>query len=61
MDYSNTDTLSDFVRQETQSLPFAPLPLHYVAVSKLLLEQYVIVLTLVPLKTFLPLHEFVLC
>lgn len=54
----NTDALSEFVRQETQSLPFAPLPLHYVAVSKLLLEQYVLVLTLVPLKTFLHLHEF---
>lgn len=36
------DALTEYLRQETSQLPFAPLPLHYVAVAKLLLEKYVL-------------------
>lgn len=39
--FSWVDALTEYVRQETTSLPFAPLPLHYVAIAKLLLEQCV--------------------
>ncbi|WFD38629.1 DNA replication protein psf2 [Malassezia japonica] len=38
-DWLSVDALTEYVRQETTSLPFAPLPLHYVAIAKLLLEQ----------------------
>lgn len=33
------DALLEHLRQETTSLPFAPLPLHYIAIAKLLLEH----------------------
>jgi len=39
--FSNIDALSEYLRLETSALPFAPLPLHYVVVAKLLLEQFV--------------------
>ncbi|WFD31062.1 DNA replication protein psf2 [Malassezia sp. CBS 17886] len=39
-EWISVDVLSEYVRQETSMLPFAPLPLHFVAISKLLLEQY---------------------
>lgn len=33
------ESLAEFLRQETVSLPFSPLPLHYVAIAHLLLEH----------------------
>lgn len=33
------ETLAEFLRQETVTLPFSPLPLHYVAIAHLLLEH----------------------
>ncbi|KOS15188.1 dna replication complex gins protein psf2 [Malassezia pachydermatis] len=35
----SVDALTEFLRQETTQLAFAPLPLHYVAISKMLLEH----------------------
>ncbi|PKI84328.1 Psf2p [Malassezia vespertilionis] len=38
-DWLSVDTLSEYLRQEVSSLPFAPLPLHYIPISKLLLDS----------------------
>ncbi|WFD22725.1 DNA replication protein psf2 [Malassezia equina] len=35
----SVDALTEYLRQETSTLPFSPLPLHFMAISKLLLEH----------------------
>lgn len=43
-DWLSVDVLSSYVRQETTAAAFAPVPLHYLAIAKLLLEQCVALL-----------------